>query len=105
MEKINKVKEILEDAIAKDIEIIDMKSVSPFVDYMAICTGNTDRHVDAIATRLKKEFPTDIKGVEGTQTNQWVLVDLKGVIVHIFQSDERVKYALEKLWGDLPRLK
>ncbi len=105
MEKINKVKEVLEDAIAKDIEIINMTSVTPFVDYMAICTGKSDRHVDAIVTRLKKEFSEDLKGVEGNQSNQWVLVDLKGVIVHVFQEDERVRYSLEKLWGDLPRIK
>ncbi len=104
MEKIEMVAKVLDDAIAKDIEIIDMQGVSPFVDYMVVCTGNSDRHVDGIKTRLKKEFLNSVKGVEGSESNEWVLVDLKDVVIHIFQEDERIRYSIEKLWGNLPRL-
>ncbi len=107
MEPYKIAKEILEDAIAKDITIIDMSEVSPFVETMIIVTANTDRHVDAIVNRLKKEGPEkglELRKVEGSKENTWVLVDLTDVIVHVFVEDERVKYNLERLWGDLPRL-
>lgn len=97
----------IDDKHAKDIEILDMRSVSPLIDYMIICTGNTDRQVEAIVKNVKEEIylhEMEVRRVEGATTNLWVLVDLNDVIVHVFQEDERVRYNLERLWADVPRV-
>ncbi|ERJ13729.1 ribosome silencing factor [Haloplasma contractile] len=97
----------IDDGKAEDIKVLDMNNVSPLVDYMVLATGRSDRQVQALVTRVKKavtENGFDIKHIEGNQMNLWVLVDCKDIIVHVFQEDERVKYNLESLWADVPRL-
>lgn len=107
MELLKVVVDAIDDVKARDIDIINMQEISPLVDYMVVCTGGSDRQVQAIYNKLKEtvfEKGFDIKHIEGTESNLWVLVDCKDVIVHIFQQDERIKYNLERLWGDAPRI-
>lgn len=97
----------IDDKKARDIEILNMQGISPLIDYMIICTGNTDRQVDAITKNIKDEAllnKMNLRRIEGTMTNLWVLVDLGDIIVHVFQEDERIKYNLERLWADVPRV-
>lgn len=74
---------------------------------MVVATGRVDRHVAALADHVvsqlrEKGFPTP--RVEGTEANEWVLIDAGDVIVHIFKPEARNFYNIEKLWGsDRPR--
>ena len=36
--------------------------------------------------------------IEGYSTGRWILMDYADVVVHIFHSEERSFYNLEKLW-------
>ena len=96
-----------DDLKAGDIEILDMNKISPLIDYMVICTGQSDRQVSAVVQKIKEEVLKNgfsVKHIEGANRNLWVLVDCYDIICHVFQSDERIKYSLEKIWGDLPRV-
>lgn len=96
-----------DDIKAQDIQILDMREISPLVDYMVICTGRSDRQVKAIVDKIKGEVEKSeyrIKHIEGKTHALWVLVDCFDVIVHVFQEDERVKYSLERIWGDVPKI-
>jgi len=97
----------LDDKLAQDIVVLDMNGVSPILDYYVICNGTSDRQLKAIATSCKKETEAagfNVEKVEGLGAKGWVLVDVGDIVVHIFSEDERAKYNLEKLWGEVPRV-
>jgi ribosome-associated protein len=92
---------------AKNIVVLNVKETSSFTDYLLICSGATDRQVqavsDAIQEYLKKE---DIRplGVEGKTNAEWILLDYDDVVISVFQESARSFYGLEDLW-DAPRMK
>ncbi len=70
-----------------------------------ICSGNTDRRINAIVDEVVEQAyknQMDVKRVEGKDASKWVLIDLGDVIVHVFNQSEREFYQLEKLWSDAP---
>ncbi|WP_088102546.1 ribosome silencing factor [Halalkalibacter urbisdiaboli] len=94
---------VVDDKRADNIVALNMKGISLIADYFVICSGNSEKQVQAIAYELKKvvqEEGLDIKRLEGYDQARWVLVDLGDVVVHVFHKDERLYYNLEKLWGD-----
>ncbi|MBN1828185.1 MAG: ribosome silencing factor [Deltaproteobacteria bacterium] len=92
---------------AKDILILRVKEVASFTDYFIICSGRSDRQVQAIAHGISEELKKNgIRplGVEGTALGTWILVDLGDVIVHIFHEPVRAFYDIERLWSDVPTM-
>jgi ribosome-associated protein len=91
---------------AKDVVILNVKEISSFTDYLIICSGATDRQVQAISAaiqqHLKKEGIRPL-GVEGEESGQWILLDYDDVVISIFQEHLRTFYALEDLWN-APRM-
>ena len=97
----------LEDGKATDIKSINIGKVSDFADDMIICSGQSKRQVKALADRtleaLQKASEKPI-GVEGLETNEWILIDVGYIVVHIMFPPTREFYALEKLW-EIPEVK
>jgi len=92
---------------AKDIVIIDLRSLTSFTDYFVICSGTSDRQVSAIAETVKVDMKAKEQrplGIEGQDEGRWVLVDYGDVVAHVFHEEDREFYELEKLWGDAPRV-
>jgi len=93
----------LEALKADDIVQLDVSAIASFTDYMIFASGNSSRHVSAIAdlvVEAAKEAGRPALGVEGEEVGEWVLVDLGDAIVHIMLPDVRQYYELEKLWGE-----
>ena len=91
----------LEDAKARDIQILDVAGVSSFADLMVVATGTSTTHVRALGSHLEQAFKEAGEpplGVEGGPQPDWVLVDLGNVIVHVMTEGARAHYAIEKLW-------
>ena len=95
------IKNCLDDNKAEDLVTIDLAGKSSLADAMIIASGNSTRHVGAIADhvmkRLKELGLQDVQ-VEGLPSCDWVLVDAGDVIVHIFRPEVRQFYRLERLW-------
>jgi ribosome-associated protein len=93
---------------AEDIVILDLRGVSTFTDFFLICSGTSEPQLKAIAneieSQLRQEHGTKPRRVDGFPLSQWVVVDLGDVVVHIFHESKRRLYALEDLWGEVPRL-
>ena len=92
---------------ATDLVLLEMKKTTSFTDYFVICSGKSDRQVQAIAQgieeTLKKEGIRPL-GEEGKAEGKWVLIDYEDVVVHVFLEPIRRFYDLEGLWIDAPRI-
>ena len=103
--------EIAADALdtkqGRDIVILDMGRLLGILDLFVIASGTSKRQVRSLAEevdgRLEEQGRTPLR-VEGMDTAEWVLFDYGDLAVHIFQPEAREFYALERLWGDAPRL-
>lgn len=99
--------QLMRDRKAQDVVVLDLRRLVSYTDYFVICTGRSDRQVQAIAEHLERELKDRRlrpRAVEGLPAARWVLMDFEDVIVHIFQKAVRELYDLEGLWSDAPRL-
>jgi ribosome-associated protein len=90
---------------ASDILVMDLRKVKNAVaDFFVICSGGSDKQLDAITQSIDEEVFKAVKEnpwhVEGKNNKEWMLLDYFDVVAHVFRKDKRDFFALEKLWGD-----
>lgn len=91
------------DKKATALTVLDLRKTGAFTDYFLICSGANPRQVHAIADgveealKAKKIRPTH---VEGYQRAEWILLDYFDFVVHVFSTNARQFYGLERLWGE-----
>lgn len=95
--------EALEDKKGEDIKIIDITEVSVLADYFVIASGTNRNQVQALVDNVEETlgragYPS--RQVEGYQTANWILLDYGDIIVHVFDSENRIFYDLERIWRD-----
>lgn len=85
--------------------LFDLTARETFTDYIIVCHGNSDRHVDAISEGVAKALKARNMlpiGIEGREKSVWVLLDFGGLVLHVFHEPLRDFYDLEGLWADCP---
>jgi ribosome-associated protein len=98
----HRIVEIASDKKGNDIVMLRTAELTTMADFFVICSGRSDRQVQALAGAILDELRDDgIRplGVEGKASSRWVLLDYGSVIVHVFAPEEREYYGLERLWG------
>ncbi|MER7477205.1 ribosome silencing factor [Streptomyces sp. NPDC126510] len=107
-ELINTAAQAAADKLAHDIVAYDVSDVLSITDAFLLASAPNDRQVkaivDAIEERLSKELDAKPVRREGDREARWVLLDYVDIVVHVQHSEERVFYALERLWKDCPEL-
>jgi ribosome-associated protein len=102
LELARRIVELAEDKKAAEIVLLDLAGLTTIADYFVICSGGSERQLEAIAGgiigSLRDERVKPV-GREGTSASHWVLIDFGSVIVHIFTPPERDYYSLEKHWS------
>ena len=99
----HKVVDLASDKKASDIVLLDVRGQTTMTDYFVICSGASDRQLNAIADGIiggLKDEGLEALSREGEASSHWLLVDFGGVIVHVMSKPEREFYQLEKLWED-----
>ncbi len=108
MDKISDLKTIILNTLdsnkALDIVSIDLTGKSSIADHMIVASGTSSRHIQALSEqilqKLKLNGLTNCK-IEGSESNDWKLIDGIDVVVHIFNPEKRKFYELEKMWSEL----
>ena len=94
------------DKLASDIIAYDVSDQLVITDAFLLCSANNDRQVrsivDEIEDRLRKAGAGSPVRREGDTERRWVLLDYVEVVIHVQHAEERVYYALERLWKDCP---
>jgi ribosome-associated protein len=95
----------MQEKKATDIIVMDLRKIKNAVaDFFVICSGNSDKQLDAISDSIDaevfKKFKENPWHTEGKNNKEWMLLDYINVVAHVFRKDRRDFYALERLWGD-----
>jgi ribosome-associated protein len=94
--------DVLEEKKGEDIVLLDISETSDFADYFVICSGTSDRMLqalaDAVVARVRETYHVKPR-IEGLPQEGWVLADYGNLIVHLFSPNRREYYRLEELWG------
>ena len=91
----------LEDIKAVNPIAIDVTKISSLTDFMVIASGTSNRHMSAMSERVLEDLKkTNISGIkiEGQGGDDWILVDVGDVVIHLMSADAREFYDLESLW-------
>lgn len=101
---LRKVCRAINNKKGEEVVILDVSKVSSFTDYFIICHGHNQKQnqaiCDSIQESLRKEEHLPTGHIEGYREAEWILMDYFDFIVHIFSSEARRFYKLEKLWSD-----
>ena len=92
----------IEDKKGEDAVVLNLTEQLDYIDYIIVCTGQTDLHTKAIADNIKLELSRyDIipDGLNGYRHGDWILLDYGVLVVHVFLPALRDFYRLEELWA------
>ncbi len=93
------------DKLAEDIVAIDVSEQLVITDVFLLCSAANDRQTravaDAIEERLHGMGSKPLRR-EGEQEGRWILLDFGDIVVHVQVAEERIHYAIERLWKDCP---
>lgn len=93
----------LEDKKANDIHIIDISEISVIGDMFIIAGGTNRNQIQAMCDDLREKLGRagyEAKQIEGYNNANWVLLDYRDIIIHIFDPDTRSYYDIERIWRD-----
>jgi ribosome-associated protein len=98
-----KVVAILDLKKARGIKLLHVADKTVLADYFVICTGNSNTQTRSLGDEV--EYKLGLEGitparVEGRESALWVLLDYSSVLVHVFNTEARQYYNLEKLWNE-----
>jgi ribosome-associated protein len=92
-----------EDNKAKDILILDLRGITPIFDFFVLMTGASRRQIHTLAEEVDAYLKSQDEkrlSIQGYQASRWVVQDYGDIVVHVFDQESRVYYALEDLWAD-----
>ena len=98
------IENILNDNKAIEVKSINLKDKTSIADFMIIASGNSSRHIQALSEilidNLKRRGINNCR-LEGRESNDWKLIDAMDIIIHIFHTEKRKFYDLERMWSEL----
>ena len=89
----------------EDLVALDVSGPLPLTDVFLLATGRNERNVQSIAGEVEDKLnEAGVKTLrrEGRAEGRWVLLDFGDLVVHVFHEEDRMYYALERLWKDCP---
>ena len=100
---VQQIYKALDDKKAQDITVMDVSKITTLADVFIIATGTSSTHINALCHHIEKElakvelYPAH---KEGHVKGEWVLLDYHDFVIHVFNSELRAYYNLERIWSD-----
>ncbi|MFL3876806.1 ribosome silencing factor [Wolbachia endosymbiont of Trichogramma kaykai] len=96
----NTIVGVIDQNKGQDIVTFDVQNKTVIAKYMIIASGDSSRHVKALAEHVIKNLKQyDEIDVEGMDEGNWVIVNFQGIMVHLFRPEVREYYKIEELWN------
>ncbi|MCA7009953.1 ribosome silencing factor [Wolbachia endosymbiont of Tribolium confusum] len=96
----NTIADVIDQNKGQDIVTFDVQNKTVIAKYMIIASGDSSRHVKALAEHVMKNLKQyDKIDVEGMDEGNWVIVNFQGIMVHLFRPEVREYYKIEELWN------
>ena len=95
------------EKLAADIIAYDVSEQLVITDVFLLCSAANDRQIRAIVDEIEEKMrQAGARPVrrEGERERRWVLLDYLDIVIHVQLAEERIYYALERLWKDCPRV-
>jgi ribosome silencing factor RsfS/YbeB/iojap len=102
--RVENIVQILDDKKAENIEIFDLKSNDYMVDYVVVATTLNAKHGASLLTFLKEGLkPQQEEFIRVDEDDNWTVIDLGDIFVHLMSEKYREKYSLEEFLQELPK--
>ncbi len=102
MDRIAKIKELLDEKKALDIIEYDLRNTDYFVDHVIVATTMADKHAKALLDHLKKTLKPmgeEFLGVD--ESDDWTVIDLGDILIHLMSEEYRAKYQMDKFLNEI----
>lgn len=98
------ISKALDDKYGMDILVLDLRTFSTVSDAFILATANSETHLQTLQDTAEEAMSTLNLScqIEGETSPRWRLVDAGHIVVHLFSSEGRKFYGLERIWGDVP---
>ena len=103
MELVRMCCQVLDAKKAAELAVLDVSDQSSITDYLIIATATSEPHLKALRHELEKEIDANnihLVGAETASESGWMVIDAFDVMVHLFLTEAREKFGLERLWRD-----
>ncbi len=93
----------LDEKLGQDIEVLKIDEISVIADYLVIASGKNSNQMQAMTDLVEEKLARAgyvSKRIEGNKNSTWILMDYGDVIIHVFSSEDRLFYDLERIWRD-----
>lgn len=103
---LKKIVRALEDRKSLDIQVLDVREIISYTDFLIICSGTSTTHVASIVSGLEDSLPKGERPVyvNSSKDDSWWILDFVDMVVHVFKEDTRLFYDVERLWGDAQKI-
>ena len=102
MDRIARIKELLEEKKALDVMDYDLKKSDYFVDYVIVATTMADKHAQALLDYLKKTLKPMGESFLGVDSSDdWTVIDLGDILIHLMSEEYRAKYQMDKFLEEI----
>ena len=103
MDRIAKIKNLLDEKKALDIMDYDLKDTNYFVDYVVVATTMADKHGHALLDHLKKNLKPHEEFLGVDESDDWILIDLGDILIHLMSEEYRAKYQMDEFLREIKK--
>jgi len=100
---------LLQEHNGQNVSVLDLRGINNWTDFFIIATATSRTHIDGLERHIKefcREKKIEILGSSRKDADdEWRLIDLGLIIIHLMTSKVREFYELEKLWAPIPAAK
>ena len=102
-EKAKEIAQLMEDGKGNDVTLLDISGLNSWTDYFVIVTVNSSAHWQGLYKQIKEyiknnDLEIHLTNRKSPDGDDWNLIDLGAIVVHLMSESARSFYDLEKLW-------